>query len=220
MSDPEGFRREEIAPVAARTEAVWALRAGTVILISLSLRLANLNPDKVGKGGSNDSSPATAGPSFTPTQTLFRDLSAPDQRMFRAMHEGLLEAENARASTGAWPNPAALSQQGVPPFTADAITRDAYVWTLRQDGTLINYIGRPKAGGLPAFLIYVLEPTPGAPADPAPVDELHHQLANGDKLHVSIWRHTDGSRVPDALVGVPEARGWMQLMSGTPPATN
>lgn len=220
MSDPEAFRREEIAPLSVRSEGLWVLRAGAVILISLWLHLANLNADAARRGGVNDSRPIIAAPALTTPQTLFRDLSAPDQRMFRAIHEGLIEAENTRSATGAWPTPSSLSQQGVAPFAADPITRDAYVWTFHQDGTLINYIGRPKDRPLPAFLIVALEPEPGAPPDTAPVDEQHHQLASGDKLHVSVWRHADGLRVPDALVGVPEARGWLQLISGTPPATN
>ncbi len=215
MSGPDRFRKEEIAPVSARTEAAYVLRAAVVILISLGLYLTNLNSG-ARRGGVDDRSAATAPAGDNSSQKFFRDLVPRDQRMFRAMSEGLQEAENIRSASGAWPMPASLAQQGVPPFADDPITKDVYLWTLRRDGTLVNYIGRSADSRLPAFLIFILEPTPGAAPDPAPVDEQHHQLANGEKLHVSLWMHPSGTTVPDAALGVPEVRGWTQLLAGTP----
>ncbi len=213
-ADPQPVRIEEIVPVSARTEAAHVLRAVAVILISLWLYRANIESGAAKKGGTNDRSPAPA--VADSNQKYFGDLAPGDQRMFRAMHEGLVEAENIRSSSGAWPMPATLAQRGIPPFADDPITKNLYRWTLHREGTLINYLGRSADSRLPAFLIFILEPTPGAPPDPAPLDELHHQLASGDKLHVSVWMHPAGTSVPDAAIGVPEARGWTQLLSGAP----
>ncbi|HEV7517269.1 MAG TPA: hypothetical protein VGR07_13285, partial [Thermoanaerobaculia bacterium] len=90
-------------------------------------------------------------------------------------------------------------------------------WTFHHEGILVNYLGLPATPNLPAFLILVQEPTPGAPPDRAPSDEEHHRLANGDVLHVSVWLHGDGAKLPDTLVGLPEADGWTQLLAGSSP---
>lgn len=212
-------RSMAIRPPSAATEAAFVFRAAVTILLITWLYLANSTPKASRARGANDRPIDTAATDLT-SQRLFRDLNAHDQRMFRAMHEGLLEAENVRSASGAWPPPAALAQQGIAPFAPNRIAQDQYLWTLQRDGNVINYFGRPPDPQLPAFLILILEPTPGALPDPAPVDEQHHQLANGDKLHVTLWMHPDGGTVPHALVPLPEARGWTKLLAGTNPTNN
>ena len=214
------FRSVAIRPPSAATEAAFVLQAAAVILIVTWLYLANTTPNAARSRGANDPSLDIAAAADVSSQKLFRDLNPHDQRMFRAMHEGLLEAENNRSANGTWPAPAALAQQGIAPFAPNRIAQDQYVWTLQRDSNVVNYVGRPADARLPAFLILILEPTPGAPADPAPVDEQHHQLANGDKLHVSLWLHPDGGKVPDELVPLPDARGWTKLVTGTNPTPN
>ena len=64
---------------------------------------------------------------------------------------------------------------------------------------------------MPAWLVLVQEPEPGAPPDPAKEDEEHHRLIDGTKLHVSTWLHPDGDRVAAGFVRLPQANGWTQL---------
>jgi hypothetical protein len=197
------FLTMEIAPPSPRREAANVLRVAVVILLVTWIYLANtVSPRSGGTSGRT---------ALVEYQKLFKDLDSRDQRMFRALHEGLLEAENLRSASGAWPAPAALAEQGIPPFAVDPIARraggESYTWSLRHEGILLNYLGRPlgrpATAGQPAFLIYVQEPTPGAPPDRAPNDEEHHRLTDGDVLHVSVWRHPEGAKLGDTLVGLP-----------------
>jgi hypothetical protein len=198
----------EIKPPSARREAASVLRLAAVILAATWIYLANTTAPKAG---------ATAGPSLDSFQKLFRDLSPAEQRQFRALREGLLEIENLRSSTGAWPAPAVLAEQGIPPFAPDPISKETYRWSSYHEGILVNYLGLPASPGGQAFLLLIQEPTPGAPPDRAPSDEAHHRLLNGDVLHVSVWMHGDGAKVPAAFVGLPEADGWTQLLAGASP---
>ncbi|HZF12593.1 MAG TPA: hypothetical protein VFE33_27705 [Thermoanaerobaculia bacterium] len=199
----------EIHPPSARREAANVLRLAAVILLATWVYLAHTaTPRTASAAGRAD---------LVSYQKLFRDLSPHEQRMFRALHEGLLEAENLRSASGAWPTPATLAEQGIPPFAADPTDRETYTWTFHHEGILLNYLGlpaAPAASGRPAYLLFVQEPTPGAPPDRAPNDEEHHRLANGDVLHVSVWLHAPGAKLGDTLYGLPESDGWIQLLAG------
>jgi hypothetical protein len=195
-----------------------------------------------------------------PYQRLFRGLGSDDQRLFRELQEGLLEAENVRASTRRWPAPGVLAARGIPPF-ADGAGRGGrrlYRWQLRQEGPIVNYLGLPADRRDPACLLLVQEPDPGAPAEGSPAggpaggggpaqgaraiagvagtagapatDEVHHRLADGTLLHVSVWFRgapsaggsgaagpsvaaDDPGRDP-GVIAVPYARGWTQVLVG------
>jgi hypothetical protein len=197
----------EIKPPSARREAANVLRMAAVILLATWVYLANTAAPRAG---------LAAGGGLIAYQKLFRNLDPQEQRMFRALHEGLLEAENARSASGAWPAPATLAGQGIPPFAADPIlSRERYAWTFHQEGNLVNYLGLPAAPHLPAFLLTIQEPTPGAPIDTAPNDEQHHRLADGEVLHVAVWMHGEGTKVSDSLFRQPESAGWTQLLAGS-----
>ncbi|MFY9824382.1 MAG: hypothetical protein WAM82_23605 [Thermoanaerobaculia bacterium] len=201
----------EITPPSARREAANVLRVAAVILLATWVYLANTAAPRSG---------LAAGGSLIAYQKLFRNLEPREQRMFRALHEGLLEAENIRSASGAWPAPAALAGQGIPPFAADPITsREKYAWTLHQEGNLVNYLGLPAGPQLPAFLLSIQEPTPGAPVDTAPNDEQHHRLANGEVLHVAVWMKAEGAKLSDDLYRQPESTGWTQLLAGSSQAS-
>ena len=105
-------------------------------------------------------------------------------------------------------------------MAADELMKQQLLNALRsvREGILVNYLGLPAAPKEPAYLILVQEPTPGALPDRAPSDEEHHRLANGDVLHVSVWKHDNsgkGGKLSEALVGLPEADGWTQLLAGS-----
>jgi hypothetical protein len=207
------IRSMEITPPSGRREAANVLRVAAVILIVTWVYLA----DRAVPRARNAAGVSGAGTDLAPFQKLFPDLDPRGQRMFRALHEGLLEAENIRSATGTWPTTAVLAQGGIPPFAADPIAdREKYAWTFRHEGIFVNYLGRPAAPGLPAFLLLIQEPTPGAPPDRTPNDEQHHRLTNGDVLHVSVWTHTDGAKIADGILSLPQTSGWTQLLAGSP----
>jgi hypothetical protein len=282
VSQP-AVRTVEIAPPSARTETWNVLRAAALILLATWIYIADTAaPAGSGAGGAAPGSPRESGApglagasgrggmtggdarDLMPYQRLFRGLDGEDQRLFRELQEGLLEAENARSSTRRWPAPGTLAGRGIPPF-ADAAGRGGrrfYRWQLRQEGPIVNYLGLPADRRDPAFLLLVQEPDPGAPADgslpggPAggagqaqgaraitggaavagaagaqATDEVHHRLADGTLLHVSIWLREapaaaagagaagrsvaadDPGRDP-GLIAVPYARGWSQVLVG------
>lgn len=172
---------------------------------------------------------ATSRPSFSgprhllPFQAVIRDRPGVEQRMFRELQEGLLEAEAARAATGDWPAVSSLADQGIPPFARDPTAKGAsYTWHLVRAGVSINYIGIPDRADALAWLLLIQEPTPGALPDQAKDDQEHHRLSDGTVLHVSTWNHANGGRVEPRFVRVPQAEGWTQLYAVDPaaPATS
>jgi hypothetical protein len=238
-SSSPAVRTVEIGPPSARAETWNVLRVAVLVMLATWIYLADTAAPGPGGAGTGDAAgtAAAAAPGtarqrdLMPFQRLFASLGGEDQLMFRELHEGLLEAENARSATGAWPAPAALAAQGIPPFTdtarvarAAAAARRAYRWELHQDGLVVNYLGLPADRRDPAFLLLVQEPDPRVPPAAAAaqaVDEVHHRLADGTLLHVSTWMRA--APLPGAASGVdggpgtivePFSRGWTQLLAG------
>jgi hypothetical protein len=243
-------RTVEIARPSARAETWNVLRVAALIVLATWIYIADSGA--TGRGATAAAAGGAATPTATgaaaadgalgtagsaggpvarerdlmPWQRLFRSLGGPDQRLFRELQEGLLEAENARSASGHWPAPAALAAQGIPPFAGSG--RRRYRWELRQEGLVVNYLGLPADGRDPSFLLLVQEPDPRLPPAVAagqPADEMHHRLADGTLLHVSTWMRagpprTAASRGADAAdagrgaIAEPFARGWTQLLSG------
>lgn len=201
-------RRVEVRPPSARVELANVVRLGMAIAIGVWLLLA------ADTGSLRDGAGATR--HLLPFQALVQDRPPLEQRMFRELQEGLLEAEAARAASGVWPPVAALAGQGIPPFAADPTAKaGGYDWRLTVSGAIVNYLGLPKRDGAPAWLVLIQEPESGAPPDPAREDEEHHRLLNGDMLHVSAWVRADG-RVPAGTIRSPQAEGWTQLYAVGP----
>lgn len=158
-----------------------------------------------------------AGPrNLLPFQRVIADRPADEQRTFRELQEGLLEAETVRSSEGKWPAPASLAEAGVPPFAIDPTQHVRSNWTLTVSDTFANYLGVPTAPDAPAWLVLIQEPTPGVPPDQLFEDEEHHRLADGTMLHVSTWVHQGGRNVARHLVRMPQAEGWTQLYAVGP----
>jgi hypothetical protein len=181
---------------------VFALAGGIISVIAVYLAVN-------ATGGRNDSR------GLLPYQTLVRTLPEPDQRLFRAIREGLLAAESERARTKAWPEPASLAAQGVAPFAPPADGAE-YQWSRSEQSGIVNYSGRPRDPSQPAWLLEIQEPEPGMRPDPAPLDDQHHRLPDGTTLHIYVWMHRFGGQVPVGFVRQPQTSGWIEVFS-TPP---
>jgi hypothetical protein len=157
--------------------------------------------------------PAAAAPATAIGEIAFRELPGDVQRMYRRCLDGLADAEEARADTGAWPTVEALAARGVPPFAADPIDKAGYRWELRREGTAVNYLGVPATG--PTLVITILEPDPGTPIDPtAYTDEQHHRLRGGEMIHVAVWI---GTKPVKGVVVTPAIEdGWKRITMVTP----
>jgi hypothetical protein len=202
-------RRVQIETRSARTELLLVVRVGMAIAIGVWLYLASSAATSGGAPGARN---------LLPFQKLIADRPSTEQRVFRELQEGLIEAEAARSSNGSWPTVATLADSGIPPFASDPTQHAAYAWALLHGGTLVNYLGIPQSRDAPAWLLLAQEPEPGAPPDPAAEDEEHHRLVNGSMLHVSIWVHANGRQVGPRLVRLPQAEGWTQLYAVGPSA--
>jgi hypothetical protein len=201
-------RTVQIHPPSVRRETLIVGELAIVIVAAVAFYLANTAWSTSGS--------ATRVSDLMPYQALVRDRPSSDERMFRELQEGLLEAERIRSTTGGWPSPAALAEQSIPPFAPDPTRPEQYVWTVTQHGAFVDYRATPQVTGVPAWLLLVQEPDKGAPPDPAKEDEEHHRLADGTMLHVSIWTHPDGTDVPPRFVSLPQVEGWTQLRIGPP----
>jgi hypothetical protein len=201
-------RRIEVQPPSARAELGNVVRLSMAIVIGVWMYLAM---DRATVGD------ASAGKRhLLPFQTLIQDRPSAQQRMFRELQEGLLEAETRRADRGTWPAVSSLAADGIPPFASDPTEKGGrYDWRLIASGTYVNYLGLPQRPDNPAWLLLVQEPEPGAPPDPAREDEEHHRLITGEMLHVSTWVRTD-ARVASRIIRAPQAEGWIGLYAVGP----
>ena len=164
MTAPEtDNRRVEVQPPSAGAELANVMRFAMVVVIGVWMYLAT---DRGPLGGG-----AADKRNLLPFQALIQDRPPIDQRMFRELQEGLLEAERRRADRGVWPEVASLAADGIPPFALDPTAKGGrYDWRLLVTGTLINYLGMPQRSDAPAWLLLIQEPEPGAPPDPARED--------------------------------------------------
>jgi hypothetical protein len=200
----EAIRRVHVQVLSAGAELGNVLRLSMVIVVGVWMFLAS--DSAALKGG------VTGQRNLLPFQALVQDRPSSEQRIFRELQEGLLEAEARRANTGTWPAVPALSGEGIPPFAADPTAKGSrYDWRLIQSGTFVNYLGIPERPDAPAWLLLVLEPEAGAAPDPAREDEEHHRLMGGTMLHVSTWVHPSGGQLGARVVRSPQAEGWTQL---------
>jgi hypothetical protein len=165
--------------------------------------------------------PAAAASAPSPFERRMVDLAPEDQRLYRAVREGIVEAERRRSSTGKWPSAADLAREGVPPFAADPIDRAGYTWTFVQTGAAVNYVGTPSVASNASasskretFIAILTEPDPGTAIDPgAVVDEVHHRLADGTMIHATVWMGPPVAPGPAVTVLAPD-QGYKQIFGG------
>jgi len=194
-------RRVMVELLSTRQELVYIVRVGVVIVLGVWLYLAS----SLGEATATRKN-------LLPYQTVIQSRPDADQRMFRELQEALLEAERGRSADSAWPEPAAMADQGIPPFAVDPTAKAArFRWQLLKSGTLVNYLGVPDRAGVPAWLLLIQEPDPGVPPDQNFEDEEHNRLLDGTMLHVSTWSFADGIHAAGKLVRLPQAEGWTQI---------
>ena len=188
----------------------WRERAGVLLvaagIVSVVAVYLALNANRDSAGG------------LLPYQTLVARLPEVDQRMFRSLRQGLLTAEADRVRAAGWPEPASLGARGIAPFTS-AGDAGAYQWVRMQQGAIVNYFGQPRDPSAPAWLLEIQEPEPGLPPDTAPLDEEHHRLADGTRVHTYVWMHRIGGQVPVAFARQPQTSGWIQVYTAPPDPT-
>jgi hypothetical protein len=163
---------------------------------------------------------ASSAPAPSPFERRFQDLAPADQRIFRGVQEGIVEAERARSSSGRWPSAAELGRAGVPPFAPDPIDRARYAWQSVHTGVKTDYIGVPAEGsGRECFFVIIVEPDPGTPDDPLMrEDEIHHRLGGGTMIHVTVWMGPPLVDTREAFSLVPVERGYRQVLAAAPGA--
>jgi hypothetical protein len=201
-------RTTEIRPPSVRAETLNVLKASAAVVVIVVAYLFRPTSSIV------DRRSATV--DLLPYQRLVSEASPIEQRTFRELQEGLLEAERVRATSGQWPDVATLAGEGIPPFAADPTRRgSSYKWTSVRQDWATNYLGVPSDPSAPAWVLVILEPAPGEPRDPAPNDETHHRLPDGTTLHVTIWSIPEQDRRSGfAALRLPQNEGWTQWMIG------
>ena len=204
----------EITALTPRAELMAVLRVAAVVVVLVAAYLYV----PVGTTGGDGRQAAR---NLLPFQALIEAHDAADQKMFRSLQVALIEAQNLRAAEGKWPDVAAMAEQGIDPFTIDPTNKGArYTWRTFRNGLTTNYLGIPDADTAPAWLLVVQEPDPAAPPEIYTNDEEHAKLLDGTVLHVGIWRHANGARVPAAAVRLPQAEGWSQVFAVGPSASH
>ena len=203
---PAALHTVDVRPPSAHAESWGVGRAAFHILFWSALVIsAEARPSA--------SAEAAASPP-SPFEVRFADLDAADQREFRAVQEGVVEAERRRSSDRKWPSAEALARELIPPFAPDPLDRAGYSWTFAQKGLITNYLGTPRTGsGKQAFLIILVEPNPGTPSDPsAVVDETHHKLGDGTFIHATIWMGPGLSKPSEPVSWALPDPGWKQVV--------
>lgn len=133
-------------------------------------------------------------------EVLFIDLRFEQQRAFRELQEGLLEAERLRSDKGHWPTVQELSAEQIPPFAAGG-------WHSIETNQGLNYTGK---AGETTFLALIQEPGEWAAPGSVKLDEDHRQLRDGEMLHVSIWL-SESTGPLDRLILDPRSSGFTRI---------
>jgi hypothetical protein len=210
------LRDVEVAGLSVRAELLAVLRVAALIVFGVWLYLENRPDGRLGPG-----STAQQAKNLLPFQAVVTDKSVDDQRMFRSLQVASIEAENVRSTTGNWPDVATLAAEGIDPFALDPTRKSPrYTWHFLRQGYAVHYVGLPDMAGASAWLLLVQEPDPSVPPEPYQADEEHARLLDGTILHVSIWQHANGPRVPVTPVRLAQAEGWVQLFAVGPSATH
>ena len=213
-SQRHSLRTVEVLPPSNADEAGWVFLAAGFVLLGV---IYTYGFEREGMRAAGPSQGAGSG--LLPYQVLFRDLPSPEQRVFRAMQEGVGEGVRLRAERSRWPTVEELSKDGIPPFAPDVLDKAGLRWSGESDGLFANYLGVPSgSAGMPAFLILVQEPDPVTgekPPPPSVVDEEHQVLPDNTLLHVTYWKRPAPNLHPGLIVD-PAIEGWQQIRLRSP----
>ena len=205
------MRTREIHPPSVRAETLNVLKAAIAVVVVVA---AYIFRPSFGTEAERAGRQLQIG--LLPYQQLIRDAAPAEQRVFRELQEGLLEAERIRSQTGHWPDVSTLAAEGIPPFAEDPTQKVEYTWSSVRQDWVTNYLGVPADATQRAWVLVILEPEPGAPPDPAPPDETHHRLPDGTMLHVSIWNMPEEKRRSGfAALRLPQNDGWTNWLVGS-----
>jgi hypothetical protein len=131
-------------------------------------------------------------------QRSHREMSEADQRRFRSIRIGLLQAEKVRGATGQWPEVLFDDPQAT--------------WVKRRHGVYVNYLA---ASGATRWLVLFIEPEPkklNEKSPQAPIDDEHHTLCDGTELHVTVWSTPNEGELPAEVLAFPVTEGWVQRL--------
>lgn len=208
------IRQVDIRAPTPRAELLSVVRSSTLVCLGVWLYL-------VGHGAADDGPTRGARKNLLPFQSVVQDRSIDEQRMFRELQVGLIESQNIRSTSGAWPDVSALARDGIEPFAPDPTRKGAgHAWRMQRDGYYVSYRGVPVGRDAPGWLLLILEPNPDLPAEPFQNDEEHARLLDGTVIHVSIWVHPAGAPSPQKPLLVPQNDGWTQLFAAGPSPTH
>ena len=158
------MRTREIHPPSVRAETLNVLKAAIAVVVVVA---AYIFRPSFGTEAERAGRQLQIG--LLPYQQLIRDAAPAEQRVFRELQEGLLEAERIRSQTGHWPDVSTLAAEGIPPFAEDPTQKVEYTWSSVRQDWVTNYLGVPADATQRAWVLVILEPEPGAPPDPRTV---------------------------------------------------
>jgi hypothetical protein len=195
---------------SSRTETLEVLRALVLVGVLSALIVA------VQVGDVAQPKTASEEKALYPFVTRFAELPRAEQRTFTLLREGIGEAERRRVARGAWPEVEGLAEDGIPPFAPDPIDRDVYGWSMAVKNGVVNYLGVPREGAArPAWVVIIAEPDGSGTAVPGdtPVDEIHHELDDGMRVHVAVF--VGRGEPPERVVPTLSFEsGWQQVLAG------
>lgn len=169
-----------VRPPNARQETAYVALLALAIIAAAGAHLALL-------------SKSPGAPEKREGEVLFMNLGFEEQRAFRELQEGLVEAERLRADKGRWPSAEELRAEQIPPFAAGG-------YQSLENNVALNYAG---VRGESLFLAVIQEPGEWAAPGSVKLDEDHRQLRDGDMLHVSIWVAKSTAVLKDVITNPP-----------------
>lgn len=154
---------------------------------------------------------------IAPYEVRFADLETSEQRTFRAVQEGVGEAQRARERSGRWPTAASLAADAIPPFADDPLDRAERTWSSSADDAarLVNYVGVPAAGREGStWIVIITEPDPAAAALPPTdvTDDRHQSLADGTLVHIGVWLGPRLGELEPPVAFVNPGLGWRRVV--------
>lgn len=179
------IRTREVASPSARAEGWLVGRAAIHVALWCALW----------SSASSRAAPRLEAPARAASEVTFAELAPEEQRLYRALHEGLGEAARRRAASGLWPDAAELARDGIPPFAPDPLDRAGFVWTSAISGALVNYVGVARA-------------------EPARTAFVGIASASAALVTITVWKGPPPASPPRAVSAPDPGAGYQQILGG------